>query len=188
MRGAGTRSLPVLIWRVAAFVLIGCRGAANEDPKPPTDTPVNERVSERKADERLAGLEMSVTRLEATVDAQARQMHCFEVQRATRAAWSGHEGSLLAFTTTSCNEVAGVCPDTGLPPNTFARYQVLISQVVGEADAPYGTLRARMGELPKLPQAPVRSDAYARIRGTRAAAEAATKAYLAECDPADGSP
>jgi hypothetical protein len=36
---------------------------------------------------------------------------------------------------------------------------------------------------PELPQPPVRGDAYTRIRGTRADAESATKAYLAECAP-----
>jgi hypothetical protein len=180
VRGADARSLPVLILRVAVFVLVGCRGAASEDPKPQADTRVNEQ--------RLASMEGSLTSLQATVDAQARQMHCFEAQRVMRAAWYEHDRTVLAFVATPCNEAAGVCSDTGLPPNTFQRYQFSISQVVGEADAAFDTLRARMDDLPKLPQPPVRSDAYTRIRGTRAAAEGATKAYLAECDPADGPP
>jgi hypothetical protein len=168
---------PALIWRVAAFVLIGCRGAASEDPKPQADTQVNER---------LASLERSVTSLQATVGAQARQMHCFEVQRGMRAAWYEHDRTVLAFVESPCNEVAGVCPETGLPPNTFGRYRVSIAQVVGEADAPFDTLRSRMDDLPELPQARVRSDTNTRIRSTRAAAESATNAYLAECDR--GSP
>ena len=92
---------------------------------------------------------------------------------------------VLGFVASPCNEVAGACSDTGLPPNTFQRYRFAISRVVGEADAPFDTLRATMGDLPKLPQPPVRGDAYARIRGTREAAETATKAYLAECDPGE---
>jgi hypothetical protein len=173
----------VRIWPVAALVFVGV--AASDAPTPRAETVVDERGSDRKADERIAILETSVATLRATVDAQARQMHCFEVQRATRAAWSEHEASVLALTATRCNEVAGVCADTGLPPNTFGRYQVLISPVVGESDASSDTLRATVARLPELPQARVPSDAYTRIRGTRAAAENATKAYLAECGALD---
>jgi predicted nucleic acid-binding Zn ribbon protein len=145
---------------------------------------VNAPAFDSRADERIASLEKSVTALEARVDAQARQMRCFEMQRETRAAWSEHDGALLAMTESACNEVAGLCPDTGLPPNTFGRYRVQMSPVAGEVDAPLDTLRARMDALPKLPQARVPGDVYTRIRSTRAAAESATQAYLAECDPA----
>jgi hypothetical protein len=184
---ADTRSLRGLTWRVAVFVLIGCGGVADRDPKPRADAQVNERVSAAKDDERLARLESGMTRLRATVDAQARELHCFEVQRVMRAAWYEHDRTVLSFVATPCDEAAGVCHDTGLPPRTFERYHLLVSQVVGEADAPFEALRARMDEPPMLPQPPVRGDAYARICSTRAAAESATKAYLAECDPADGS-
>jgi len=167
------------LWRVAAFVLIGCRGGAHEDSTPAADTHVNER---------LVRLETSVISLQVTVDAQARQLHCAEVQRAMRAAWYEHERTVRAFAATSCDEVGGVCADTGLPPRTFERYGFSISRVVGEADDPIDTLRGRMDDVPKLPQPPVRGDWYASMGGTRAAAESATKYYLAECDPAGGSP
>jgi hypothetical protein len=180
------RSLPARIGCVAVFVLAGCRGVAGENPKPRADTQGNAPAAGAKADDRLARLERSVASLQATVDAQARQLHCVEVQRATRAAWYEHDQAVLTFIASSCNLVAGVCSDTGLPPNTFGRYRLLASQVVGETDAPFDTLREGMDQLPELPHSPVRSDAIARIRSTREAAESATKAYLAECDPADG--
>jgi hypothetical protein len=180
------RSPPSRIWHLAVFVLIGCHGAASENPTPRADTRANERASETKADERMASLEKGMASLQAKVDAQARQKHCFEVQRVTRAAWYEHDRTVLEFVATPCDEVAGACSDTGLPPRTFERYRLSISRMVGEADAPLDTLRARMGDLPKLPEATVRSDAVTRIRSTRDAAESATKAYLAECGPAEG--
>jgi hypothetical protein len=179
MRTPDARHLPVLIGLVAIFGLVGGRGAAHEDAQPRADPHVNER---------LARLERSEMSLRATVAAQARQLHCMQVQRATRAAWYEHDRIVAAFVVTTCNEVAGVCSDTGLPPNTFGRYHLAIAKVVGEADASVGTLRARMDELPKLPESPVRSDTNTLIRTTREAAESATRAYLDACDPDEASP
>ena len=162
------------------FVTLGCRaGGSNGEARPQPDP---------EARERIAALERSVASLQANADAQARQLRCFDSQRAMRAAWYAHDRTVLALVSTSCNIVGGVCSDTGLPPGTFQNYSWLISEVVGLADAPFDIARAKLQALPRLPQSPVPSDSLARIRETRASAESATEASFTACEPPDAAP
>jgi hypothetical protein len=180
--------MPRFSFPYLAAALLVTMGAAADTHRDPLPLPRPGSATESADAQRLATLERSVRSLQATIDDQSRQLRCFEVQRAMKAAWVEHDHALQRVVTDPCNEVKGVCPDTGLPPNTFRRYRERIAEVVGLADAPFDTVRAKWDERAKLPQALVENEANTRIWETRAAAEKASEAYFAACTPPEATP
>lgn len=162
-----------IIGSLVICAALGCRAAG-----PTSDEGA---AAQRAADERVAALGQRVSTLERTVDSQARQLRCADARGAMRAAWYEHDHAAVVLSSEPCEQRGDICALTGLPPGTFLKYRVLVSEMVGVADAPYDVVRERMEQAPKMPRSTVESESDTRLRATRADAERATEGFLAAC-------
>jgi hypothetical protein len=164
-------------------VALGCRAPVASKASAGSSA----QVDDAKNDERITSLEQRVAALERGEADRAKQMRCLEAQRRMKSAWYEHDRAALAAASGACNPRGNICSSTGLPTGTIGRYRLTITQIVAVSDAPFDLVRAKLEELPKLPNPPVQSALNAALRATRDAAESATEAFFTACKPAESA-